>query len=102
MAKRATSNTFSVKLEGKVEKAGFFPAVIEFPDPIKVQWQKSELGQLTGFKLLEVTIGGGSTIQEDRAQFEIWDRDLFSGFAKELVNRHRGGWRCEIFPFFYH
>ncbi|GJJ71235.1 hypothetical protein EMPS_03585 [Entomortierella parvispora] len=84
-SKRAESSIFSMKFDGKVEKAGFFPAVIEFPDPITVYWRKSELGQLTGLKVLEVTIGGRGTIQEDRTQLEIWDRDLFSGFAKNLT-----------------
>lgn len=78
----ATETDVKVSLTGGIANAGIFPATIDFPEPILVQWEGKTLGSM---RMSSVSASGGKASIVDSTTFTIVDKEAFSTFAKAMV-----------------
>ncbi|KAG0343775.1 hypothetical protein BG004_005003 [Podila humilis] len=79
----ATETNVRVSLTGGIANAGIFPATIEFPEPILVQWEGKTLGSMN---MSPVKASGGSATIVDATTFTIVDKEAFRTFAKSMLS----------------
>lgn len=80
----ATETDVKVSLTGGIANAGIFPATIDFPEPILVQWEGKTLGKM---HMSSVSASGGKADIVDSTTFTIVDKEAFSTFAKAMVRQ---------------
>lgn len=78
----ATESDVKVSLTGGIANAGIFPATIDFPEPILVQWEGKTLGKM---RMSSVSASGGKADIVDSTTFTIVDKEAFTTFAKAMV-----------------
>ncbi|KAH8925300.1 hypothetical protein BT69DRAFT_1216651 [Atractiella rhizophila] len=95
-----TNNSFDLTLQGKITKAGIFPAQVHFKEKADVYWINPYTGynevQLGQFPLarLGITSRGKATLKQ-LAEFEITDEDAFGDFTVFLLTQEAFTWRIK-------
>ncbi|KFH67912.1 hypothetical protein MVEG_06643 [Podila verticillata NRRL 6337] len=79
----ATETDVKVSLTGGIANAGIFPATIDFPEPILVQWEGKTLGSM---RMSSVSASGGKASIVDTTTFTIVDKEAFTTFAKAMLS----------------
>jgi hypothetical protein len=79
-----TNTSLQMSMDGDLGNTGPFAATIEFPEPIKVFYGDTELGDMT---LPPTKASGGSGKLVADAQFNIKDQGAFGSFSADMVSQ---------------
>lgn len=78
-----TNSSLQMSMDGDLGHTGPFAATIEFPEPIKVFYGETELGDMS---LPPTKASGGSGKLVADAQFNIKDQGAFGSFSADMVS----------------
>ncbi|KAG0305312.1 hypothetical protein BGZ97_001149 [Linnemannia gamsii] len=84
-----TNTSLQMSMDGDLGNTGPFAATIEFPEPIKVFYGDTELGDMT---LPPTKASGGSGKLVADAQFNIKDQGAFGSFSADMMNKANFVW----------
>ncbi|KAF9134803.1 hypothetical protein BG015_003365, partial [Linnemannia schmuckeri] len=84
-----TNTSLQMSMDGDLGHTGPFAATIEFPEPIKVFYGETELGDMS---LPPTKASGGSGKLVAEAQFNIKDQGAFGSFSADMMNKENFVW----------
>ncbi|KAF9548894.1 hypothetical protein EC957_005246 [Mortierella hygrophila] len=84
-----TNTSVQMSMDGDLGHTGPFSATIEFPEPIKVFYGDTELGDMT---LPPTKASGGSGKLVADAKFNIKDEGAFGSFSADMMNKESFVW----------
>lgn len=74
-----------MELKGSLGNAGPFHATVSYPEPIKVFYNGTLLGEMD--PLPDTKASGGSGTVEGKSRFTISDEAAFGAFSKNMVSK---------------